>query len=308
MTEITKEIFQKYEVRKTKKQKTAFIEFVTQKATELGYKVTIEKGSFGVRNIVIGDVDSAKAIYTAHYDTCAVLPFPNFITPKCFLLYLLYQLLITFGIFAAAFFVGTLAGVAASYFDIGSWVSFPAVYLVIFGLFGLMLFGPANKHTANDNTSGVTVLLDIMASLDENDKQNAAFVFFDLEEAGLLGSSAFASKHKKIKKEKLLINFDCVSDGDDILLILPKKARHLANKLNSAFLGDGKIKCEVVTKGVFYPSDQASFKLGVGVAAFRKTKNGLLYLNRIHTKKDTVYEQKNIDFLKNGLIKLLELL
>jgi hypothetical protein len=48
--------------------------------------------------------------------------------------------------------------------------------------------------------------------------------------------------------------------------------------------------------------------LGVGVAAFRKTKNGLLYLNRIHTKKDTVYEQKNIDFLKNGSIKLLELI
>lgn len=304
MTEITKEIFQKYEVRKTKKQKTAFIKFVTEKSNELGYKVTVEKGAFGARNIVIGDVDSAKAIYTAHYDTCAVLPFPNLITPKCFLLYLLYQLLIAIIIFAAAFF----AGVAASFFDVGVWVALPVLYAVIFGLLGLMLFGPANKHTANDNTSGVTVLLDIMASLDENNKQNAAFVFFDLEEAGLIGSSAFASKHKNIKKEKLLINFDCVSDGDDVLLILPKKAHNLADKFNSAFLGDGKINSEVVTKGVFYPSDQASFKKGVGVAAFRKTKHGLLYLNRIHTKKDTVYEQKNIDFLKNGSINLLELL
>jgi hypothetical protein len=48
----------------------------------------VEKASFGGRNIVIGNPDTAKVLYTAHYDTCARLPFPNFITPKNIFIYL----------------------------------------------------------------------------------------------------------------------------------------------------------------------------------------------------------------------------
>ena len=91
MTETTKTIFEKYQIRKTKKQKTEFISFVKGKAESLGYTCEIENGSFGARNIVVGDPKKAKVVYTAHYDTCPRLPFPNFITPKNFLIYLLYQ-------------------------------------------------------------------------------------------------------------------------------------------------------------------------------------------------------------------------
>ena len=87
MTQTTKEIFEKYQVRKTKKQKTAFIEYVKQTAERYGYEYKVEKGAFGVRNIIIGNPDTAKVLYTAHYDTCARLPFPNFITPKNFFIY-----------------------------------------------------------------------------------------------------------------------------------------------------------------------------------------------------------------------------
>lgn len=118
MTETTKEIFDNYQIRKTKKQKTAFIEYVKKLAEEYGYSLKVEKGSFGVRNIVIGDPDTAKVLYTAHYDTCARLPFPNFITPKCFLIYLLYQLLIVGGFFCCGFghwFFDRLGGKLYSY-------------------------------------------------------------------------------------------------------------------------------------------------------------------------------------------------
>lgn len=110
MTQTTKEIFEKYQVRKTKKQKNAFIEYVEQRARELGYQCRVEKGRFGAKNIVVGDPEQAKVLYTAHYDTCAVLPFPNFITPKNFFIYLLYQFLIV-GVFLALFsLVGFLVG------------------------------------------------------------------------------------------------------------------------------------------------------------------------------------------------------
>ncbi len=309
MTETTQDILNFFQIRKTKKQKQAFITYLAEKANQMGYSLRTEKGMFGARNIIVGDVDNAKVIYTAHYDTCAVLPFPNFIAPKCFILYLLYQIAIIIGFFVVAFIVGFLFGMISVIIGLGSEITSGIAVLVYCGLLILLIAGPANKHTANDNTSGVTTLIDIMASLTDQQKQKAAFVFFDLEEAGLIGSSSFASKHKSIKKETLVVNFDCVSDGNNMLFILRKNARIYADKFKEAFKGNDNIHTEVLTKNIFYPSDQSNFKKGVGVAAFRKTKKlSILYLSRIHTPKDTVYKQENIEFLKQGSIKLLDLI
>ncbi len=304
MTNTTREILETYQIRKSKKQKTAFLDYAKAYAESLGYSAKIEKGAFGVRNLVVGDVDSAKVVYGAHYDTCSVLPFPNFITPKSFGLYMLYQLALVAVIFAVAFGIGFLGGAVAALTD-AWWTGMisPVVYiLVVLLLFG----GPANKHTANDNTSGITVLLDMLTELPADKRDAAAFVFFDLEEAGLFGSSAFAAKHKKAMKNKLLVNFDCVSDGENMLLILKKKARVHAAAFEEAYASKGTIQSEIVTKNIFYPSDQANFPMGVGAAAFRK-KGKILYLGRIHTKKDTVYRKENIEFLKDGSIRLLDL-
>jgi hypothetical protein len=64
----------------------------------------------------------------------------------------------------------------------------------------------------------------------------------------------------------------------------------------------------VASKWVIYPSDQRNFDLGVGVSALNKTKHGLLYMNKIHTKRDTVYDEENIEFLKNGAIELARII
>ena len=74
MTETTREIFEKYEVRKTKRQKKKFRKYIKALASEQGYMVKEEKGYLGARNVIIGDPDRAKVIYTAHYDTCPKLP------------------------------------------------------------------------------------------------------------------------------------------------------------------------------------------------------------------------------------------
>ncbi len=309
MTETTRQIFERFEVRKTKKQKNAFIEYVKAVAAQNGYSVNVEKGMFGVRNIVVGDVNSAKIVYGAHYDTCPVLPFPNFIAPKAIWLYILYQILIVVCFFAVAFLVGLIAGVvcavAGASPDIMSYIAM----LIYWGLLILLLAGPANKHTTNDNTSGVTTLLDIMLSLPLEKRGEAAFVFFDLEEAGLLGSAAFARKHRKQMKQKLLVNFDCVSDGEDMLFILKKKARVYKQAFEAAFQTTDSIRSEIVCKDIFYPSDQSNFKMGVGVAAFKRMKFfSILYLDKIHTKKDTVYREENIEFLKAGATRLIDLI
>ncbi len=312
MINTTKEVFEKYQVRKTKKQKTAFIEYTKQVAEKYGYNVNIEKGSFGSRNIVVGNPKNAKVIYTAHYDTCARLPFPNFITPKNMFVYILFQLLIVAFYFAIVFGVRLLTDFALSSIDMNEilrdeltrWI--PLSTLIILLL--LMMVGPANKHTANDNTSGVTTLLDIMTNMPDDQKDKVAFIFFDLEELGIIGSSSFASNHKDVKKNSLVINFDCVSDGETIFFALKKTTKKYADILQKAFVSDDSITVDI-SDGAFYPSDNASFKGGIGVCALKKSKTfGTLYMNRIHTNRDIIYREENIEFLKNGAIKLAQIL
>ncbi|MBQ8026598.1 MAG: M28 family peptidase [Clostridia bacterium] len=312
MTQTTKEIFEKYQVRKTKKQKTAFIEYTKQIAQHCGYDCKVEKGSLGARNIVIGNPDMAKVIYTAHYDTCARLPFPNFMTPKSLSVYLLYQLLIVGVFFALTFGLGFLVGFILSFTPAND----DTVYLVVsllsqvvcIALVYLLLCGPANKNTANDNTSGVTTIFDIMNELPQEQKDKVAFVLFDLEEVGLFGSSSFASKHKAIKENTLVINFDCVSDGETILFALKRTTEKYTELLEKAFVSTPDITVDIAPKA-FYPSDNFSFKGGIGVASLKKSKRfGILYMDRIHTSKDIIYREENIRFLTNGAITLAQML
>lgn len=310
MTETTKTVLETYEIRKTKKQKTYFLQFVQNKAAEWGYDSHVEKGWCGARNLVVGDPAQARVVYTAHYDTCAVLPFPNFITPKRMGIYLLYQvaMILVFmfiPMVLAMVLVGGLASAAGMEGDSVGFLVLLVGYAMMIGFLVLVMAGPANRHTANDNTSGVTTLLEIMERMPEGLRADAAFVFFDLEEMGLFGSGGYASKHKKDMRDKLLVNFDCVSDGKNILLALQKNAGKYMPVLQAAFTDTETFQVEILQKGVFYPSDQVSFPCGVGVASLHRAKiGGILYMDKIHTKKDTVYQEENIVYLAEASIRL----
>ena len=169
----------------------------------------------------------------------------------------------------------------------------------------MLLAGKANKHTVNDNTSGIITLLEVMGELDEEMREKAAFVFFDHEEIGLFGSMEFVKKHKKALEEKLLINFDCVSDGDHFMFILNKKAQKYTSMFKEAFQCTTKEIIVTRSSNTLYPSDQLNFKCSAGVAAFHKNKFIGYYISRIHTKKDVMMDEKNIDILKEGTVKLI---
>ena len=313
MTEISRTVLDHYQIRKTKKQKTAFIEFVRQEAERQQLPCRVERGMLGARNIVVGDPDAAKVVYTAHYDTCPRLPFPNFISPKNVWLYLLYQVCVIFlFIFLPIFLIGFGIGAVSALLGVDEIVldlAFLIEDLLILGALALILVGPANKHTANDNTSGVTVLLELMQKMPADQREHVAFVFFDLEEMGLFGSAGFASKHKKALKNTPVVNFDCVSDGDTVLFALRRGAAALAPTFETNFPDVEGIRTEVHTRGVFYPSDQMNFPCGIGVAALKSTKNRkLLYMDRIHTNRDTVYREENIAYLVDGSIRLAQAL
>lgn len=299
------DILDLFPVRKSKKQKAEFRDAVRTYVQKYGYSAVEEKGSFGAVNLVIGNPESARYLITAHYDTCARLPVPNLITPFSLPLFLLYQIFVALFLIIPAVLLGGIVGWLLNDYLIGYTVWMTALIMASL----LVMIGPANKSNVNDNTSGVITLLEIARSLPESLREKVCFVLFDLEEAGLIGSSAYQSKHRKQTKKQMVLNFDCVGDGDYLCLIPTgklRKNRSMRAALDSICGTHGKKTITNHSKGfAIYPSDQVMFPYGVGICAMNRGKLGH-YCSRIHTPKDTILDETNVNILRAAIISMID--
>ncbi len=299
------DLLSSHEVRKSRAQKTAFIEHLTE---IYGDRLHVEESGKLIksRNIVLGDPDTASVIYAGHYDTCAQLPFPNFITPKNLVIFLLYQIGLTFLLLVPCFGLSILT----AYFTKSILLTELVLLATMTGVMWLFLGGKANPHTANDNTSGVVTVLTLADRLAGRD--DVCFVLFDNEELGMFGSMAFVQAHKTAAKQTLLVNFDCVSDGDWLMLVSTKPARRKENyeqfceHVRKVCAETDKLPLIEKSSSAIYPSDQMNFKKSIAVAALKKTRTKLIgyYMDRIHTPKDTVFDERNIEALADIFEKL----
>lgn len=299
-------VLERFGVRKSRKQKEEFRTWLSTWFEEQGYVVTVESGILG-RNLVVGDPKSASLLLGAHYDTPARLPFPNLSTPwdKWKGVLCLSPLLILLLLFFTA-----LATLSLFLFGDHPFLADVLYYGVSFLVLFLMMCGPANKHNVNDNTSGVLTLMNIATLLSEDARNRVCFVFFDNEEKGLLGSLSFYTKNGAGRKDKLLFNFDCVSDGDYLCAFasdyLRKNEQGLLNRLVDVFPVTDE-KSFSVGKGS-YASDSAVFKRSFGFCALNHGKFLGGYLDKIHTGKDTVLDTRNIDLLSDGVVRFVDTL
>lgn len=306
LSAVSHQVFNTLPVRKSAAQKAAFRAAATTALQQAGWPVRTHTAGRLIKshNLVAGNLRTAQVVFTAHYDTPARLPLPNFMAPLNLGLSLLYQLvlalLLCVPIFAAAFGVGWLTRMPLA-------ASLSAL-AVCGAMLWLLMAGPANRHNANDNTSGVLALLELAQALPQELRDKAALVFFDNEELGLLGSAALR-KQLGPMADVPFINFDCVGVGDTMLFCCGGAARKdttLQNALHTAFAPPAG-KQLLVDRSVttLYPSDQMNFKKGVGVAALRKTKAGLI-VSRIHTPRDTALQPENIRWLCAGAVRLVQ--
>ena len=321
MIQIPMDILSEFPVRKSKQQKAAFRDSVAAYVKNLGYDVKMEKGSFGSCNIVIGAPENAAYLVTAHYDTCARLPFPNYLTPCSLPGFLFCQVLqilfiavvaVVMAIGEALLIAGTAAMLGNNLGD--AWILFVGLALPTLTWINVipvvlwMIIGPANKSNVNDNASGIITLLEIAKSLPDNQRSKVCFVLFDLEEAGLIGASSYRKTHKKATDRQLVLNLDCLGDGNHILMIPTtklKKDRKRVTSLHKVCGYFGKKSLLLKDKGFsVYPSDQRCFPYGVGICALNKGKIGL-YLSRIHTHRDTVLDMTNVNILRAAIISYI---
>ena len=306
MTPLSQTILDRWQVRKSWKQKSDFIEFLSKEIS----KIRVEEGGFGKnRNLVVGDLSSAKIICTAHYDTCARMFMPNFLTPKNLAVYIAYTVVLCAAILALPFLCSFLIHILPMNELVRSFLLLTPSGIAIAELL-LILCGPANPNTVNDNTSGVITLCGLIQKMTEDERRNVAFVFFDNEEKGMLGSQFFRKLHKQDRLEsKLILNFDCVSDGDHMMTVMSKSAQtKWGSRIESAFPTVGYLTLHhFKSSNTRFPSDQKQFPMSVGIGAMKYRKFIGLYMNRIHTPKDTVMREENIDYLVEGTRRLTSL-
>lgn len=284
------EVGAQFPVRKSRNQKEQFRQYVLQKAQEMGYAAQVEESRVLCtnRNIVVGDIDRAKVLVTAHYDTPATVGLPNIMLPMNRPMFYLIQVLIALVMLV---FVFVPTGIVEAFTDSIFWTEATLVGMYVLMMY-LLLAGVPNPHNVNDNTSGVCGVLALMEAFAAEKPDDIAFVLFDNEEKGLLGSSGLAKAHKRAAKETLVLNMDCIGVGEAMLMLVPKAAREKypalgekAQKISGipVVLGDME-KCN-------FSSDQKHFKLGVGICACRKGKHLGWYCSKIHTKHDTTYDE-----------------
>lgn len=294
-----------FPVRRSASQRSAFREAVGEYARNLGYTVCVEENKKGCHNLIIGDAAAAKYLVTAHYDTPARSPFPNFYTPNNLFLYFSYQMLLVLAYMA-------VAGIVCLPFWLvshDSFITFLAWYIAYMVLVFSGRFGPANKNNWNDNTSGVVTLLETARTMPQNRRSKVAFILFDQEEKGLVGSKAYRNAHKAQTEGQTILNLDCVGDGDEIRIFPTKKLKEDAAAmawLSTVCGASGAKNIALKEKGIsFYPSDQKNFPHAVAIAAFQKKRFVGLYHGRIHTGRDTVLDRTNVNILRAALTTLI---
>ncbi len=306
-----KDLIANYQIRKTYDQKSDFIAWYKERVADLGYDLKIEKTNKS-RNLVIGDLENADVVFTAHYDTQpnSIIPIVTYVSN--IFTYIISQILSLWPILLYLFVLNRY--ILFSDFALNLYPLLYIALLLTSLLIPLLLlfqmsFGFANKHTLNDNTSGVATILHILENLDDN-RSKVAFILFDDEEKGLVGSSFIKNKYNKTIQKTLLINFDCVGDGSDYLFVTKKAVRESSyyNSLSELLTTTAKPSHLKRALVVPYMSDQLWFKESIGVVSVKRRTFLGYYLNRIHTRKDTIFQYENIEDLSRLSIELIKYL
>ena len=318
MKDYLNEINEKFEIRRSTAQKAAFREYVKAEVEDSGYECKVEVLEKEHHNIVIGDPLTAKVVFGAHYDTPAASVVPNILIPRSILVFWLYILSFPLLVGALSLGIAYLGEVLFRYDRTVMAVIYVVLYLGAYYLATRMF---DNKHNKNDNTSGVSAILSLIQQNKGN--EDVAFILFDNEEKGTLGSKAFNKCYKEQMKDKLVITLDCIGNGEHFLAITQKEVENAKGyqELKKIFGGGASSENDIVSakSGAecedrmsytvqLYPakssksnSDYKNFPCGIGILACHKKKFVNYYTPRIHTVRDTVADWENIEFVTGRL-------
>ncbi|MBQ9290410.1 MAG: M28 family peptidase [Clostridia bacterium] len=291
---------EQYPVRKTEEEKTAFLKFLTGTLEEHGYQPETEvSGLRKSRNIVVGNPEKAAIVLCAHYDTPAAKWPGNLLIPVNIPAYFVWQLLSMLLLLVPALVLYLIAW---------QFIGRTAVWLFFLSYVGLLLWqtiGSGNRNNRNQS-SGLAVLLEVMAALPESARRHTAFVFFDRGEEFTLGAKAYGKEHLQVQYTRLILQLDALGLGKELVLIPKKPARKCTGyqRLVRILEGTEGMHLEVAGAGMqICPGDYKCFQCGmILLSCVRRPLIGLCIPN-LHTRRDTEVDEKQLEAIGNTLIR-----
>ena len=290
MNEFAERIERDFPVRRKEKEKVDFRTWLVYTLKELGYSPKLESGTSAlsaggnVTNVVVGDIEKAKIVLAAHYDTGVREVLPPLICPTRPATYMLYEALIPLLALAVSFLIS---------FGVTFALNMPNMTLPLFLLLLVVTlfypkYGKSETNNKNANTSGVIALLEVAKALTPRYRGEVCFLFLDE------------------RKKRGVVVRDCVGEGAE-LLILPVKASRWNDKLLDTILeqfsNSERKTCFLKTDGlVHYPSDNRAFMGGTVICACKKVKG---FGRCILPRKTEEIDEENLSLLCDGLCKLV---
>ena len=210
MTPLSQTILEHHRIRKTGKQKRAFLSLLQQR---LPGKLQQENG-----NLILGDITQAKVLLAAHYDTGSKSLFDRMTIPEKPFLTVLFRFIWFFPLLLLLFGIAYLLKLTGAQLLLLLLGAAAVFFLIAVGF---------RQSIAPDNTAGVITLCELAQVLNDGQRQKTAFLFFDRRLPDWV----------TLTPDSLLILFDSPSSGNQLLVCADKPARNLYGKaLKRAFL------------------------------------------------------------------------
>ena len=307
MNEFAARIEQDFPVRRKDREKTEFRTWLVHTLRELGYTPKLEGGEHSLAiggnmtNVVVGDIEKAKIVLAAHYDTGVREVFPPLLSPTRPVSFLLYQALTPLLALLASFALSL-----ALTFPLGlPRLTFPLFLILLALALFYPKYGPDERKNGNANTSGVVTLLEVAKTLTPRYRGEVCFLFLDGGTQASKGAKGLRRAHPCLKKKTVIV-VDCVGEGDE-LLILPGRASRwdgaLLDAFNDQFRNSERKTCFLKTDGLIsFPSDNRVFSHGTAICACRRVGG---FGRCITPRSMKALDEENLAVLRDGLSRLI---
>ena len=282
--------------RFSRKEKDAFLAFLEAELDKLGliHHRTIIPGMMKHVHLEAGSEDP-DVILLAHYDTQTLVPF------------WVEWLIRLVGHTRTLLFLVTFYALTLLYSLLGDTAAAQIVEAIFVGSIFQMLI--PNRHTMNDNTSGVIALLSIGSrlNLDPALKGRVKLIFTDNEERMLSGSFALKRKWNREGfdyRNRKIISVDSVGRGN-IPVISYNLNSPLAHDLKETFTGSLS-DTKAVNMWITPFSDAYGFSLG-GAVNINMMEHSLIpggfFIRNIHSPFDTKISAGNIKMVADAVCR-----
>ena len=171
-------------------------------------------------------------------------------------------------------------------------------------------FGPVTYNGANDNASGVALMLTLAEYFQKHKDEipiNLYFIAFTGEELGMLGSKAFVNNHLYMNCDgcDFVINLDLVGTGDDGICVVNGKVFDKEMSLIQKINDENNYFKHIQVRGEACNSDHCPFYMKNIPSIYIYTKGGTQAYHDINDNADQLPLTK-FNELFNLLVKFVE--